>query len=44
LHTFTGNDGAMPVSLIMDENNNTLYGTTPVGGKYGNGVVFQLMP
>lgn len=45
LHTFTGgNDGAEPYAgVVLDEAGN-LYGTTPYGGAYGCGVVFQLTP
>jgi uncharacterized repeat protein (TIGR03803 family) len=44
LHAFTGIDGAGPdANLIIDETGN-LYGTTPVGGAYGAGVVFEVTP
>jgi uncharacterized repeat protein (TIGR03803 family) len=46
LHSFTGvaPDGVFPYStLIMDANGN-LYGTASAGGKYGNGVVFEITP
>jgi uncharacterized repeat protein (TIGR03803 family) len=46
LHTFTGvvPDGAFPYSrLIMDANGN-LYGTASAGGKFGNGIVFEITP
>lgn len=46
LHSFTGvaPDGALPYStLIMDANGN-LYGTASGGGKFGNGVVFEITP
>jgi uncharacterized repeat protein (TIGR03803 family) len=44
LHTFTGLDGAEPdANLILDGKGN-LYGTTPVGGAYGAGVVFEVTP
>jgi uncharacterized repeat protein (TIGR03803 family) len=46
LHSFTGvaPDGAFPYStLIMDANGN-LYGTASAGGKFGNGIVFEITP
>jgi uncharacterized repeat protein (TIGR03803 family) len=44
LHTFIGSDGAEPdANLIIDSKGN-LYGTTPVGGAYGAGVVFEVTP
>ncbi len=46
LHTFTGvaPDGALPYSrLIMDAKGN-LYGTASSGGKFGNGMVFEISP
>ena len=46
LHAFKGgSDGALPIfsGVIFDATGN-LYGTTAVGGKYGIGTVFELMP
>jgi uncharacterized repeat protein (TIGR03803 family) len=45
LHRFTGgNDGDQPdANLIVDDKGN-LYGTTPIGGRYGSGVVFEVTP
>jgi uncharacterized repeat protein (TIGR03803 family) len=44
LYQFTGgSDGAFPAAVIFDGAGN-LYGTTPVGGALGYGVVFELMP
>ena len=42
LHTFTGNDGALPVTLIFGEKSGKLYGTTILGGASDNGVIFEL--
>jgi uncharacterized repeat protein (TIGR03803 family) len=43
LYSFTGSDGADPLSgLVLDSGN--LYGTTPEGGAHGKGVVFKLTP
>ncbi len=41
LHTFNGRDGASPVSALTVVKGN-LYGTTPIGGNPGAGVVFRL--
>jgi uncharacterized repeat protein (TIGR03803 family) len=44
LWSFNGTDGSGPQSgLILDSAGN-LYGTTPTGGLYGNGVVFKVTP
>jgi uncharacterized repeat protein (TIGR03803 family) len=45
LHAFTGPDGAGPylAGVILDAAGD-LYGTTMVGGAYGDGVVFKLKP
>jgi uncharacterized repeat protein (TIGR03803 family) len=44
LHTFTYSDGAQPdANLILDSKGN-LYGTTPIGGSGGLGVVFEVTP
>jgi uncharacterized repeat protein (TIGR03803 family) len=44
LHSFMFNDGAAPVgNLILDPAGN-LYGTTPNGGAYQEGTVFELTP
>ncbi len=45
LHTFTGgNDGDEPVSTLIFDLKGNLYGTTPAGGAYGYGTVFELSP
>ena len=44
LHSFNNTDGANPnASLVFDAPGN-LYGTTPMGGAYGQGTVFELTP
>lgn len=44
LWSFNGTDGAVPYGgLILDTSSN-LYGTTQLGGSYGNGVVFEVTP
>jgi len=44
LYSFKGGkDGASPAGLIWDAKGN-LYGTSPEGGTYDNGVVFELTP
>src|SRR5260370_3450801 len=46
LHNFnaTGTDGQNPIGgLILDSAGN-LYGTTQLGGAYGKGTAFQLLP
>jgi uncharacterized repeat protein (TIGR03803 family) len=44
LHRFTGNDGAQPAASLILDNRGNLYGTTPLGGANGAGVVFELTP
>jgi uncharacterized repeat protein (TIGR03803 family) len=45
LHTFTGgNDGDAPESALIFDLKGNLYGTTPAGGAYGYGTVFELSP
>ncbi|HYM74970.1 MAG TPA: choice-of-anchor tandem repeat GloVer-containing protein [Candidatus Dormibacteraeota bacterium] len=44
LHTFNGSNGSFPsAGLVMDGKGN-LYATTPEGGAFGVGVVFELEP
>lgn len=44
LHNFGGDpDGAGPVAGVTLDSNGNLYGTTPVGGVYGYGTVFELV-
>jgi uncharacterized repeat protein (TIGR03803 family) len=43
LYNFTGSDGAYPLGLVRDSAGN-LFGTTNMGGAYGNGVVYEFTP
>lgn len=46
LHNFTKNsmDGQSPLAGLLIDPTGNLYGTTPGGGAYGYGVVFELTP
>ena len=44
IHTFTGADGSGPGSPVSIDRQGNVYGTTPTGGKFGVGVVYQLTP
>lgn len=44
IHTFLGSDGSGPGSPVAFDKHGNLYGTTPTGGAYGMGVVYQLKP
>lgn len=45
IHTFTGGeDGSGPGTGLTLGENGTLFGMTPTGGAYGQGVVFRLSP
>jgi uncharacterized repeat protein (TIGR03803 family) len=45
IHSFAGgNDGANPYAGVVLDSEGNLYGTTPYGGAYNCGVVFQLSP
>jgi uncharacterized repeat protein (TIGR03803 family) len=44
LHSFNGNDGYLPATGLVFDNVGNLYGTTLLGGVYGQGTVFQLTP
>jgi uncharacterized repeat protein (TIGR03803 family) len=45
LHVFTdGSDGGYPSAGVTLDGHGNLYGTTYVGGKYGNGVVYEITP
>ncbi len=44
LHDFSGVDGAYPFAGVTLDSTGNLYGTTPLGGAHGNGVVFEIQP
>ena len=44
LHRFNYKDGGLPSSSLIFDTAGNLYGTTPVGGAYGLGTVFKLVP
>jgi uncharacterized repeat protein (TIGR03803 family) len=44
LHSFSGNDGSLPVGGLVFDTAGNLYGTTAYGGTSNNGVVFKLAP
>lgn len=45
LHDFTcGDDGANPISIVTFDENGNLYGTAKAGGRYGDGVVWEITP
>lgn len=44
IHAFTGSDGSGPGSPVAFDKHGNMYGTTPTGGAYGVGVVYQLEP
>lgn len=44
LYNFSGPDGSQPVSGVVFDSSGNLYGTTPVGGSTGDGVIFELSP
>jgi uncharacterized repeat protein (TIGR03803 family) len=45
IHTFgEGLDGANPASGLMIDSAGNIYGTTRVGGEYGDGTVYELTP
>jgi uncharacterized repeat protein (TIGR03803 family) len=46
LHSFGGvtDDGQEPQSTVVFDKDGNLYGTTWIGGKYGDGVTYQLKP
>ena len=44
LHSFNFSDGYLPATGLVFDNVGNLYGTTLLGGAYGQGTVFQLTP
>jgi len=45
LYNFTGlNDGFGPGGAVIMDKDGNLYGTTPDGGKFGEGVIYELSP
>src|SRR5581483_5722881 len=45
IHAFTGGaDGSGPGDGLAIDNHANLYGTTPLGGGYGLGVIYELHP
>lgn len=45
LHNFkTGRDGERPTSNLIFDSSGNLFGTTSVGGPYGDGIAFELTP
>ena len=44
LHAFNYHDGAYPFAGLVFDGAGNLYGTTPYGGAFGSGVVFELVP
>ena len=44
LHRFVYTDGAQPAANLSLDNKGYLYGTTPIGGPGGLGVVFEVTP
>jgi uncharacterized repeat protein (TIGR03803 family) len=44
LHDFSGSDGQNPYSSLVIDSDGNLFGTTLLGGQYGQGVVFEITP
>jgi uncharacterized repeat protein (TIGR03803 family) len=44
LHSFNGKDGSSPNGDLIFDTAGNLYGTTPVGGAYDGGTIFELSP
>jgi uncharacterized repeat protein (TIGR03803 family) len=44
LYSFSGQDGNEPEGGVISDAKGNLYGTTTLGGKYGDGTVFELTP
>jgi uncharacterized repeat protein (TIGR03803 family) len=44
LHTFRGPEGCLPEGNLVPDEKGNLYGVTALGGAYGPGVVFKIVP
>jgi uncharacterized repeat protein (TIGR03803 family) len=44
LHSFSGTDGSIPYSALVQATNGNFYGTTSLGGANGDGAVFMITP
>ncbi len=44
LHTFIGSDGWTPEAALILDSKGNIYGTTVLGGTYGGGVAFKIIP
>jgi uncharacterized repeat protein (TIGR03803 family) len=44
LYGFSGSDGAMPASALVQGTHGSFYGTTSKGGAYSSGTVFSITP
>jgi uncharacterized repeat protein (TIGR03803 family) len=42
LHSFSGPDGIQPLGGLVRDSANNLYGTTWIGGDFGEGTIFKL--
>jgi uncharacterized repeat protein (TIGR03803 family) len=44
IHDFNGTDGSAPQGNVIFDNSGNMYGTTFIGGAYGQGTVFKMSP
>jgi uncharacterized repeat protein (TIGR03803 family) len=44
LHTFTGTDGALPLTALIQATDGNFYGTTYQSGSFNGGTVFKMTP
>jgi uncharacterized repeat protein (TIGR03803 family) len=44
LHTFKGHDGVEPTSGVILDSAGNIYGAATIGGPYGGGVVYEIVP